>query len=41
MCDSLHPQRAREVGRPLMQAFQAIVSYAMIAILLIAIYAIQ
>jgi hypothetical protein len=39
--DPAHPQRARETGRPLMQAFQAIVSFAMIIGLLIAIYVIQ
>jgi hypothetical protein len=38
MYDPLHPQRAREAGRPLMQAFQAIASYTMIVGLLIAIY---
>jgi hypothetical protein len=39
--DPAHPQRAREAGRPLMQAFQAIVSFAMIIGLLIAIYVMQ
>jgi hypothetical protein len=39
--DPLHPQRARETGRPMMTAFQAIVSYTMIVGLLIAIYVIQ
>jgi hypothetical protein len=41
MYDPLHPERAREAGRPLMQAFQAIASYTMILGLLIAIYVIQ
>jgi len=39
--DPAHPQRAREDGRPLMQAFQAVVSFAMIIALLIAVYAIN
>lgn len=39
--DPAHPQRAREAGRPLMQRFQAIVSFAMILGLLIAVYAMQ
>lgn len=36
--DPDHPQRAREAGRTLMQGFQAIVSFAMIIGLLIAVY---
>ncbi len=36
--DPAHPQRAREAGRPLMQGFQAIVSFAMIIGLLIAVW---
>ena len=36
--DPAHPQRAREAGRPLVQAFQAIVSFAMIIGLAIAVY---
>ena len=39
--DPAHPQRAREAGRPLMQGFQAIVSFAMIIGLLIAVYVMQ
>jgi hypothetical protein len=38
--DPLHPQRAREIGRPVMMAFQAIVSLTLIAGLLVAIYVI-
>lgn len=41
MYDPLHPQRAREAGRPLMRTFQTIVGYAVIVGLLIATYAAQ
>jgi hypothetical protein len=36
--DPAHPQRAREAGRPLTLGFQAVVSFAMIIGLLIAVY---
>ena len=39
--DPAHPQRAREAGRPLMQGFQAVASFAMIIGLLIAVYLMQ
>jgi hypothetical protein len=40
MYDPRYPQRAREAGRPMMVAFQAIVSCAVIAGLLVAVYVI-
>jgi len=40
MYDPLHPQRAREAGRPLMKAFQTIVSFAIFIGLMIATYVI-